>query len=245
MLKILRLGALALALAACGAPRPRPPAVESTPAQTLPDQAGAYRIDAAQSELRVLVYRAGPLARLGHNHVMVNRSLRGAVALSPSLLASSFALVAPAAGFRVDDPEARHEEGAEFLSDISDEAQAGTLNNMLSPEVLNAAAFPDISVKSVAVQFSGSGSPAFGTTGEGAKTLRGRLLVTVSLNVAGHSSTLDVPVTVLVDSGRVVATGVVEVRQSSLGLTPYSLMLGALQVQDAVTLKFRIVASEG
>ena len=32
-----------------------------------------YRIDERQSELRILVYRAGPLARLGHNHVMVNR----------------------------------------------------------------------------------------------------------------------------------------------------------------------------
>jgi hypothetical protein len=33
-----------------------------------------------------------------------------------------------------------------------------------------------------------------------------------------------------------------ELRQSTLGLTPYSLMLGALQVQDALTVKFKIVA---
>jgi len=32
-------------------------------------------------------------------------------------------------------------------------------------------------------------------------------------------------------------------RQTALGLTPYSLMLGALQVQDAITIKFNIVAS--
>jgi hypothetical protein len=34
----------------------------------------------------------------------------------------------------------------------------------------------------------------------------------------------------------------VEIRQSVLGLKPYSLMLGALQVQDAMTIKFQIVA---
>jgi hypothetical protein len=33
-----------------------------------------------------------------------------------------------------------------------------------------------------------------------------------------------------------------ELRQSAVGLAPYSLMLGALQVQDAMTVKFKIVA---
>ena len=47
------------------------------------------------------------------------------------------------------------------------------------------------------------------------------------------------------DSGRLSATGVLELRQSALGLTPYSLMLGALQVQDQMTVKFKIVAVAG
>jgi hypothetical protein len=37
--------------------------------------------------------------------------------------------------------------------------------------------------------------------------------------------------------------GSLELRQTALGLTPYSLMLGALQVQDAMTVKFSIVAA--
>jgi hypothetical protein len=41
------------------------------------------------------------------------------------------------------------------------------------------------------------------------------------------------------------ATGSLELRQSNLGLTPYSLMMGALQVQDAMTIKFKIVATPG
>ena len=44
---------------------------------------------------------------------------------------------------------------------------------------------------------------------------------------------------------RLTATGTLELRQSALGLAPYSLMLGALQVQDAMTIKFKIVAVTG
>jgi hypothetical protein len=41
------------------------------------------------------------------------------------------------------------------------------------------------------------------------------------------------------------ATGSLELRQTALGLTPFSLMLGALQVQDQMRLKFRIIAVAG
>jgi hypothetical protein len=40
------------------------------------------------------------------------------------------------------------------------------------------------------------------------------------------------------------AKGSLELRQSAIGLAPYSLMMGALQVQDAMTIKFDIVATE-
>ena len=40
----------------------------------------------------------------------------------------------------------------------------------------------------------------------------------------------------------VVASGELALRQSELGITPYSAMLGALQVQDEMRVKFRLVA---
>ena len=69
----------------------------------------------------------------------------------------------------------------------------------------------------------------------------------LAISVAGHESKIDVPFVLESDPDHLSATGSVELRQSALGLTPYSLMLGALQVQDAMTIKFRIVAtlSEG
>jgi hypothetical protein len=71
------------------------------------------------------------------------------------------------------------------------------------------------------------------------------MIATVLISVAGHESTIEVPFTLQSDSSRVSATGSLGLRQSDLGLIPYSLMLGALQVQDQMTIKFKIIAVPG
>lgn len=229
--KGLCVGILALLLGACGAPRLRHlgPQVPGAPtASTVPLPGKVYRVDQSRSELRILVYRAGPLARLGHNHVLVNRSIHGTANLAEAG-ESVFSLDIPAAAFVVDDSQARRDEGADFEGDISDDAKAGTLRNMLSTSLLDADEFPQITLSgSAEVQ----GMPGAAT-----------LTATVLVSVVGHESKLLVPLTLHIDAGRLSATGSLDLRQSALGLTPYSLMLGALQVQDAMTIKFRIVAS--
>ena len=234
MIQRLSIGVLVLLLAACGvlkvrhaAPPPKPE--ESISRPSLPPGT-VYRVDENQSELRILVYRAGPLARFGHNHVIVNHAIRGAVSLADLPGDSVFWLNVPVAGFVVDDAQARREEGADFAADVPDDAKSGTLHNMLSAAQLNADEFPVITVKSVAATGAQDGSGA------------GALTATVAISVAGHESTVDVPLTLHVDSRRLSATGSLDLRQSVLGLTPFSLMLGALQVQDAMTIKFEIVA---
>jgi hypothetical protein len=232
--KNLSIGVLALLLAACGAPKvrhavPPPKPEETVPSPRLPGK--VYRIDENQSELRILVYRAGPLARFGHNHVIVNHGIRGSVNLAEIPGDSVFWLTVPVAGFVVDDAQARRQEGADFAGDVPEDAKSGTMHNMRSAALLNADAFPSIAVRSVA------GSGARAASGAGAST------ATVAVSVAGHESTLDVPLTLHADSRRLSATGSLELRQSALGLTPFSLMLGALQVQDAMTIKFDIVAA--
>jgi YceI-like domain len=158
-----------------------------------------------------------------------------------------FSLVIPAAGFVVDDPQARSEEGPDFPGEIPEDAKSGTLHNMLSAAVLDADEFPSITVNSVAV--AGAPGEPGGTPGEPGATApvavapgTAVLTATVAISVAGHESRLEVPFTLQTDSSRLSATGSMQVRQSSIGLTPYSLMLGALQVQDAMTIKFKFVA---
>jgi hypothetical protein len=231
--KSVSVGALALVLTACGALKARHAEPQYPNEPVLPSEqkfpGKLYRVDESQSELRVLVYRAGPLARFGHNHVMVNRELRGAVNLADT--ASGFWLSVPVAGFVVDDAQARDEEGADFASDVPQDAKSGTLRNMLSAAVLDADEFPVITINCVAVS-GPNGAPDSGS-----------MIASVAISVAGHESKIDVPFTLQSDSSRLLAIGSLELRQSNLGLTPYSLMLGALQVQDAMTIKFKIVAA--
>jgi YceI-like protein len=185
-----------------------------------------YRIDPALSELRLLVYRAGAMASLGHNHVIVNRNVAGWVSFAGDPAKASFALSVPASGFVVDDTAARREEGADFAEGTPEDAKAGTLHNMLGPAVLDADAHPAIELRSVSIHPSADGFEA-----------------TVAVSVAGHESELIVPFALDVSDGRLHAGGSMRVRQSALGLTPFSVMLGALKVQDELTFKFRLVAT--
>jgi len=163
---------------------------------------------------------------LGHNHVIVNRTLGGWVRYAGTVPEASFALTVPDAGFVIDDDGARREEGADFAEETPEEAKSGTMRNMQSPAVLDSAQFPDITVRSVMV------------TGA-----RGEFTATVAVSVAGHESTLEVPFTLEMSPGRLIASGALWVRQSALGLTPFSVLLGALRVRDDMRVKFRFIAA--
>ena len=229
MFKRICLAAAISILAACAAPRPRPNA-PSAPVQTaasLPAP-GAYKIDSDNSEVRVLVYRAGPLANLGHNHVMIDRAVAGTVQIAGSISASSFSFTVSADRFVVDDAQSRREEGSDFAAEVPENAKSGTRRNLLSAAVLNVAQFPLISVTSMAL----SGTPA-------------ALSALLTINVAGHASTIPAACMLQGDAHHLTATGSMQLRQSALGLTPYSLLHGALQVQDTIRLKFKIAVLIG
>ena len=208
---------------ASGAPAAGTPAA-GTPAAKMPS-AGSYRIDSSQSELRVLVYRAGALANFGHNHVICNRSVNGSIDVAPTLTASSFLLSAAVAGFIVDDSQARSEEGEDFAGEVSDGAKSGTWNNMTGPAVLDAMQYPVISVHSARLD-----------------TIQQTLTATVLVNVAGRESTVSVPFVLHDEPYGLSATASFELNQSALGMTPFSLMLGALAVRDTLLVKLKVIA---
>jgi len=219
---------LLLSLSACGAPRPRPAAPQPPirPGAALPalPAPGTYKIDSLNSELEILVYRAGPLANLGHNHVMVSHAVTGAVQVGTTLSTSSFSLAVPADSLVVDDVQSRRAAGEDFPGDIPEDAKSGTRRNMLSAAVLNAAEFPTISVTGVSL----------------AGTLDA-LSAELTISVAGHEAHISAPCTLQGDAHTLTAVGSMELRQTAIGMTPYSLLHGALQVQDAIRLKYSIV----
>jgi polyisoprenoid-binding protein YceI len=228
--RILLAASFALLVVGCGAPKPKEPTLGpgAAPSRKAPAAISGqrYRIDGARSELRVLVYRAGLMASVGHNHVIVNRSLEGWIMEGANVADASFALNVPTAEFVVDQAEARSEEGADFAEVVADDAKAGTLHNMLGPKVLDAAEHPAVSVRSVAIAESGTALEA-----------------TVAIEVAGHESRLTVPFTLERSSGRLTARGALTVRQTALGLTPLSILLGALRVEDEMGIKFVLIAT--
>ena len=228
MRKALNAAALALLLTACGAPPPRPTPHPAAPSPAGPPAARGgtpYRIDSSHSELRVLVYRAGVMAALGHDHVIVNRALEGWATFSGDVAGAAFYLTVPTSGFAVDDDAARLEEGADFSEKVDADAKAGTLHNMLAPGVLDAQEHPSITVQSVSVETAAGGAQA-----------------TVRVSVAGHESTLVVPFTVDTSPGRLHAQVDFKLQQTRLGLTPISLFLGALRVDDQLRVKLDLVA---
>ena len=219
---------LVLCLSACATLHPHrvapPPATPSSSRLESLPPAGSYQVDSQNSELRVLVYRAGALANLGHNHVLVNHGVTGVVQVGATLGASSFALQVPVDSFVVDDPQARREEGGDFEGDIAEDAKAGTRLHMLGAGQLNAAEFPTITVRSVSLS---------GTLDA--------LSVDLTIGIAGREAIVSAPCSLQGDAHTLTAVGSLALSQTALGLTPYSLLHGALQVDDGLQLKFRIV----
>lgn len=225
---------VAVWLAACGAPKPKgmPPHAGASPATaageipTAPAGPGVYAIDPALSEVRLLVYRAGPMAQLGHNHVITNRAISGWIKFTGDAAAVTFALSLPVDQFDVDNPGARTLEGGDFFEEVTDDAKEGTRRNMLSAALLDADHHPTITLMSVSVT-------------PGPRQMK----ATMTLSIAGHESTLVVPFAVKTATGQIAASGMVKLRQTDMGLKPFSVMLGALKVQDELMVKFTLVAT--
>jgi hypothetical protein len=226
MIKTLCSAALAVLLAACATPTPRPVQPAAPVAAESMPLAGDYRIDPHRSELRVLVYRAGPLANFGHNHVLVNRALSGTVRVGASLETSGFTLSIPVTQFGVDDRQARREEGEDFTEEVSDSAREGTLHNMLAAPLLNADSYPNIDIRSEQLQET-----------------QGSLNAIMALRIAGYNANIEAPFLFGNVPGGLTASTSFELRQTELGLTPSSLLAGALQVRDAIRIKLTLTAT--
>ena len=231
-LRVLIPVAIAFALQGCPttAPRPEPAKPAPTePARPARDYSNArvYQVVPEESLVRLLVYRAGTLASAGHNHLIASRQVEGKVYLHQEIARSGFELVMPVASLEIDPTELRKEEGAEFASEVPDSARQGTRKNMLSPALLDAERFPDVRLSTAAVE----------------GTSHAALTVTALVEVKDQQHEVRVPVAVQVDGGRLTASGEFKVKQTDLGLKPFSALMGALQVQDELTVKFELTAT--
>ncbi|HEY7638462.1 MAG TPA: YceI family protein [Steroidobacteraceae bacterium] len=227
---------LSLLLAACPRPlRPPPPTPTQPPTTTQPsaptgaDTRGAtvYEVSAQSSQLAIYVFRGGKFSKLGHNHVLTSQQLAGRVWVHPEFARSGFELSFPVAQLVVDDAEARRAAGSDFPPDIPQSDKDGTRTNMLKPEVLDGERYPEVKLSSAQV----------GGTLEAPQ-------VTAHITIKDQSRDVEVPVKIAVEGAQLTASGEFDILQTEFGMKPFSVALGALQVQDRLHVKFKIVAEK-
>jgi polyisoprenoid-binding protein YceI len=190
------------------------------------DASERYVVDAAESELHWLVYKAGALARLGHNHTIATGDLSGTVTVNANELgASRFELGFSVASLVVDDPMLRATLGADFASVPTAEDIAGTRTNMLSERVLD-----------------GEKYPALRIVGTGPATRDGKQVLNVQVEMLGRTVDLTVPTEVSIDNGELRAKGEFELDHADLGMQPFSVMMGALQVGEKLSFIYDVKA---
>ncbi|MGH8304371.1 MAG: YceI family protein [Steroidobacteraceae bacterium] len=229
------LGALFLACALAGCPtRPRPAGVAAQPVagpQAIAPHVGRpYDIVAQQSLLTILVYRGGTLSAAGHNHVIASHALSGTIYLPADILKASFEVRIPAAELTVDEPGLRAQENrADFPPDVSDSARDGTRRNMLGQALLDAGEYPQLVLRAERLE----SAPQAGPDG---------VLAHLQTQVREQLRSISMPVHYERRAGELIVSGEGPLRQSDLGLTPFTALMGALAVQDEMRVRFRIVA---
>jgi len=212
-----------LLLSACA--RPSRPAAPTPPAIPSPGSGTVYSLVPAESVLTVYAYRAGALASFGHNHVLVLTGLTGELHVPSDAMQVSGDIHARVADFRVDEPAARQAAGADFPGEIAAGDIAGTRQNMLGPQLLDAAHFPELHASILRAQ----GGPS-------------DYAVSVAVTVRGVGTQQDFPARVTTSPGELAADGEISLSQRALGLAPFSILMGALSVDDSVRVRYHIVA---
>ena len=202
-----------------------------TAAAAVSDAAGLriFSVDPLASEVYWRIYKAGLMARFGHNHVVsIGDGLEGQIGIGSDPANASWTLSFPVQGLVVDDPEIRARYGEDFESEPSEDDIAGTKRNMLSEDVLNGDTYSVIQLSGTG--FSGSLDDA-------------RLDAEVEL--LGRTVNLTFPAAITIDGDRLTISGEYRVLHEDLGMTPFSALGGALSVGDEIDFTYTIHAVAG
>jgi polyisoprenoid-binding protein YceI len=195
------------------------------PRAEVPAGAREFEIDPEASVVNLLVRRAGKLSGFGHVHVVTSADETGRVWFGATPDLSGFEVRVPVEAFVVDDPAARAAAGPEFAAKVPEEARSGTRRNMLGPDVLDAARYPEIVVSSA--------GPLDDTAPSSLK---------IRIVIRGAQLEREVPVTARIGVDSVSARGSFTVLQSDLGIKPFSIAGGAIAVADEVEIRFDAMA---
>jgi polyisoprenoid-binding protein YceI len=223
---LLHLSCAALLAACAPAPTVLSPAAPA-PAAALPgtfyDQARAagrqvLRIDTQHSLIAVTVRRGGALARIGHDHVVASHSIEGQAAPASQGQTGRTDFRFRLDQMTVDEAGLRAQAGLDSVP-MAD-AIAGTRHNMLV-KVLDAERYPYVEVRAEG-----------GSDG----------LLQADITLHGVTRRYTIPATLAANAAGITARGELTLKQSDFGITPFSVLGGALAVQDQLELRFELSA---
>jgi hypothetical protein len=189
------------------------------------DEPIVYRVDPAGSDIHWRVYKAGTFARFGHNHVVSVGELSGQVRRDPASGAGTVEITIPVAGLAIDDPALRSLYGEEFSSKPSEDDIAGTRENMLGDQVLDAEHYPMLRVQ-----------------GRVDGDAREEVTLALSVELLGRTVAVSVPCSIAVENDVLTASGEFRLTHAELGMEPFNVMLGALAVAPELDFSFAVRA---
>jgi hypothetical protein len=187
--------------------------------------AAVYRLDPAQSSVRIYAFRAGAAAAVGHDHVLSVPQFVGYAELpAAGFSGARFDLEFALADLAVDAPALRAATGGTFAEALTQEDAQGTRRHLLGEKSLQAERFPYVEIHSLAV----AGDPPLAAA-------------RLALTLHGVRREQDVALRVTLTDARLTARGAWMIRQSDFAITPYAVFGGLLAVADPVVIEFEIV----
>jgi hypothetical protein len=218
---------LAALLAACAAQLAPPPGTAGRGPADFPNAyyqrlaaqgKPVFRVDPVRSLVVIEVRRGGSLARFGHDHVIASHDVTGYIAPDEG----HADLYVPLDALVVDEPALRAEAGFDTQPSAAD--IAGTRGNMME-KVLMTGRYPYALIGVTA-------RAADGTAQE----------PRVALTLHGVTRPVGAVPRFERTGDEVSATGTLSLEQSRFGIVPFSILGGAIAVQDRVNISYRIRA---
>lgn len=184
-----------------------------------------YGIDSASSWVRVLVYRGGLLSKLGHNHVVTHRTIRGCLRMETPIYGSQLVAELDVSEFVLDELDERNAAGSEFPGSVSPQDIAATRKNMLGSALLDADQHPRIHLTSASLT---------GTFPQ--------MQMAATVHLKARQVPITVPLTLQLQDHRIVASGDIPLDHEQLGLKRFTAALGTLRVRNTMQLQFNVVS---
>lgn len=189
-----------------------------------PEAPATYLLDSQQSHIKIFVHRAGLLRAFGHDHVISTSEIEGRLMILPEAETKVvFSLRLPVSGLLVDDPLQREQSAARFSKDIAEKDRQATRQNMLGAKLLHGDAYPEI-----------------GVSGKLENITMGSTSIDCRVSLRGISTNIVLPANITQQADGYRAQGKFDIRQSALGLTPFSVLGGTVKVADKLVIHYQL-----